>query len=267
MAGRKKRFDNIMRSRYVVKIYHSSSLSSSSFSSFTMARGTPFYLKEPFVKSIKKRPSLVKREIARVFNNDPEGEGERLPYQVTRWTLALIGIGVLLPTAVAAPGALKGIQWIVEAIRESSSPYAKRIARYQYLKRTIERLHQQGFIKVAKKNRKEKVILTEKGVLRFMGYAIEDLAIPEQEKWDKVWRVVAFDIPETRKNAREALRGKLQDLGFLQLQKSFFVYPYPCREEIDYLIEIFNTWEFVTFFETQSLERQEPEARRHFGLL
>ncbi len=232
-----------------------------------MARGIPFYLKEPFIKSIKKRPSLVKREIVRVFNNDPEGEGERLPYQITRWTLALMGVGLLLPTVVVAPGALKGIQWIVEAIRESRNPYAKRIARYQYLKRTIKRLHQQGFIKIAKQHRKKKVILTDKGLMHFMSHTIEDLAIPEPEKWDGAWRAIAFDIPETRKTARDALRHKLQDLGFLRLQKSLFVYPHPCREEIDYLIEVFNIWKHVTFFETLSLGGQEPEARRHFDLL
>src|SRR3990167_2211250 len=65
------------------------------------------------------------------------------------------------------------------------------------------------------------------------------------EKWDKKWRVVIFDIPEKSRMARDALRRKLKELEFRELQKSVFVHPYECKKEIDFIIEFFNLRHYV----------------------
>ena len=49
-----------------------------------------------------------------------------------------------------------------------------------------------------------------------------------------------FDIPQKRKISREALRGKLKELGFHQLQKSVWVYPFECRAEMELLQDFFG---------------------------
>ena len=41
-----------------------------------------------------------------------------------------------------------------------------------------------------------------------------------------------FDIPETRKTVRDLIRWKLKRAGFVTIQKSVAVYPYPCHELI-----------------------------------
>ena len=56
---------------------------------------------------------------------------------------------------------------------------------------------------------------------------------------DGEWRIVIFDIPEKFKKAREALRMKLKELGFLELQKSVFIFPYECEDEINFIVEVF----------------------------
>ena len=76
-----------------------------------------------------------------------------------------------------------------------------------------------------------------------------------------------FDIPETKKTARDALRHKLRQLGCFQFHKSVFVHPAPCEDEIDFLAELFNIQEYVTVFRTPSLGKQEYRAYRFFGLL
>jgi len=74
------------------------------------------------------------------------------------------------------------------------------------------------------------------------------LKIAKPKKWDGKWRVFIFDIPSYPKiynKAREALRDKIKTLGFFQLQKSVWVYPYECEDEILFLAEIYNVQKFI----------------------
>lgn len=48
----------------------------------------------------------------------------------------------------------------------------------------------------------------------------------QNKKWDGVFMLVIFDIPEGRKMLREKLREKLNQLGFGMLQKSIYISPY-----------------------------------------
>lgn len=83
---------------------------------------------------------------------------------------------------------------------------------------------------------------------------------------DKKWRIVTFDIPEKFKKARNALREKLKDLGFLKYQKSIFIYPYECKDEIDFVIEFFDIRPFVRYIEAENLDN-EIDFKRRFQLL
>ncbi len=91
------------------------------------------------------------------------------------------------------------------------------------------------------------------------------MRILKPRKWDGKWRIVGFDIPEKQKKAREALRYKLKELGFLQIQKSLFLYPYPCREEIEFIGEIFQINKCITFIEAISITN-ESYLKREFKI-
>lgn len=67
------------------------------------------------------------------------------------------------------------------------------------------------------------------------------------ELWDGLWHIVVFDIPEKYKWARLALRDKLLDLGFFPYQKSVYIHPYPCRDEVDFVVEYFKMRRFVRY--------------------
>ena len=49
-----------------------------------------------------------------------------------------------------------------------------------------------------------------------------------------------FDIKDKQKIKREALRGKLKELGFFQLQKSVWICPYDFTKEVDIMKSFFN---------------------------
>src|SRR3989344_4593151 len=59
--------------------------------------------------------------------------------------------------------------------------------------------------------------------------------IKKPARWDKLWRLVIFDIPEEERTGRMALAAKLKELGFYPLQKSVFIHPYECKDEIDFI--------------------------------
>ena len=96
-------------------------------------------------------------------------------------------------------------------------------------------------------------VITEKGKKKTLSFKIDTMCIVKPKRWDKVWRIVLFDIPERKRAARDALRNKLQELGFYQLQRSVFILPYPCREEIEVLVELFDIRTLVYYLEAQTI--------------
>lgn len=58
-----------------------------------------------------------------------------------------------------------------------------------------------------------------------------------KEPWDKRWRIVIFDIAEIDRNAREALRDKLRQLGFGMLQESAWITPHDVGVDLREFLE------------------------------
>lgn len=71
------------------------------------------------------------------------------------------------------------------------------------------------------------------------------MKIQEPKHWDGKWRMVLFDIPSSMKKLRDNFRFHLKRLGFYQYQKSVFIHPYPCQEEIDFLLELYSARRYV----------------------
>lgn len=109
------------------------------------------------------------------------------------------------------------------------------------------------------------MILNDAGKKRVLRYTIEDMKITKPKTWDKKWRIVLFDIPETMKDARNILRERLRLLDFRELQKSVFVFPYECRDEIDFLIEFYGIRRYVRQMIVQSIDN-ELHLKKKFDL-
>ena len=100
-----------------------------------------------------------------------------------------------------------------------------------------------------KKDGTIKIALTEAGKKKAFRYKFDAMEISEPRRWDRKWRIVAFDIPEGKKPARNALAEKLKQLGLKQFQKSLWIYPYPCKDEIDFVAEILEVGKYVHYIE------------------
>ncbi len=107
--------------------------------------------------------------------------------------------------------------------------------------------------------------LSKEGKHTALTYDIDNMKIPRQT-WDKKWRIITFDIPEKIKKVREALRFHLKNLGFKELHRSVFVFPYECRNEIEYIVEFYNVRRFVRYVEASYIDN-EYDLKHKFGLL
>ncbi|EKD58234.1 MAG: hypothetical protein ACD_56C00167G0002 [uncultured bacterium] len=114
-------------------------------------------------------------------------------------------------------------------------------------------LRKKGLLKMEYKGKQLHVSLSEEGKVLAEKYSIDELRIKKPKKWDKKWRILIFDIEEKYKSRREALRGKLKELGLYQLQKSVWVCPYHFQEEVDVLKNFlgFTGGEMTTMIATE----------------
>lgn len=108
------------------------------------------------------------------------------------------------------------------------------------------------------------VSLTDKGRMCALRQQFRSIVLPIPRRWDKKWRVVVFDVPEEKKRSRDALRGKLKELGFREFQKSVFVFPYHCENEINFVVNYFNMHKHVRYGELRL--SYDHDLRKHFSV-
>ena len=105
--------------------------------------------------------------------------------------------------------------------------------------RSFYYLLRRRYINVEYQGKQINITLTKEGKKLAGKYQIDDLKIVKPKKWDGRWRILIFDIPSIHKVKREALRGKLKELGLFQLQKSVWICPYNFQNEVQILRNFF----------------------------
>jgi DNA-binding transcriptional regulator PaaX len=124
----------------------------------------------------------------------------------------------------------------------------KRFNRYsdKQLRNAYYGLKRQGLVEVIKEEDDNLTIkLNYKNQAKIRKFALDVFFIPKLKQWDKKWRVIIFDVPVQYNRARIAMARKLKELGLYQLQKSVWVYPFPCEDEILFVANFFKVDRFV----------------------
>lgn len=96
--------------------------------------------------------------------------------------------------------------------------------------------------------------ITPKGQAKLRALVLSIARPPRLKRWDKKWRVLIFDIPEKRKGLRSKVRIQLQTSGFVRLQNSVWVYPYPCEEFVTLLKAELRVGKDLLYLIVDSLE-------------
>ena len=77
--------------------------------------------------------------------------------------------------------------------------------------------------------------------------------------------MVLFDIPEKHKKGLDAISRVLKNMGFYKFQKSVFINPFECNDEINFVIEFFNLQPYVRIIIADHLDN-ELHLKTIFGL-
>ncbi len=100
------------------------------------------------------------------------------------------------------------------------------------------------------------LVLNNNGKQKALRFNIDKFEIKKPAKWDRRWRIVMFDVPEKLRILRNSLRMHFREIGLIELQKSVFVYPSPCDEEIEFILEFYNARKYVRFILAERVDNQ-----------
>lgn len=154
---------------------------------------------------------------------------------------------VIAPFFIASPVYRKSMTNYAE---ESGNDKAQINERIQYLKRI-------KCVRICVEGKEKYLELLPRGIKRLEKIVLDNLSITKPDNWDKKWRVVIFDVPEKKHYERDSFRLKLKEMGFIQVQKSVYVFPFPCTDEITYLSQKLNLIKYVTIMISEIIQGEE----------
>jgi len=176
--------------------------------------------------------------------------------ELKKQILLALGSGLIITTAMILPGSAEMFKPLIKKFKTKRQNFVK----------SLKAIKRDRLIDFKEDGKFSKIVITDGGKEKLLRYNLDDLEIEKPKRWDGVWRIVTFDIPESKKSARNALRFKLKELGFRQLHKSVFIYPYPCLDEVQFIEEIFMVGPYINFIEAKKVEGDEW-LRSEFNLL
>ena len=137
---------------------------------------------------------------------------------------------------------------------------------HQYLRQIIREFYEDRLVSERDNGDGTKTfVLTEKGKRRAVTFNIHKLRIQAPKEWNGEWHGVFYDIPERHKLKRHAFRDHLHNLELFPWQKSVFIHPYPCRNEIDFIVETLELRPYVRYGKLTEVTN-EAELLLHFNL-
>jgi len=161
----------------------------------------------------------------------------------------------VLSVALLAPNALQALE------KMGIINFKKR--QKEFINAARERLVEQGLLT---KDSRGLLQLTAKGGQTLRRLELADFQFKKPKKWDKKWRVLIFDIPEYRRALREKVRRTLRTIGFVRVQDSVWVYPYPCEDLITLLKADFKVGKDILYLVAEEMEYS-FKLKKFFGLV
>ena len=120
------------------------------------------------------------------------------------------------------------------------------------------RLVQQGLAAWVKKEGSVYLRLTPLGRKKLEFERVKMQLQTKRPRWDKRWRMVAFDLPERRRNTRTRLRRVMAEVGFMRLQDSVWIYPYDCEEFVALLKAELKVGKDALYAIVEKIENDRP---------
>lgn len=195
------------------------------------------------------------KEVAEALTKKADQEILEKKYAPVKLVLTLVGVGAFLAASAVAPNfplALKPF------LRGTDELEAWKRFNIPYLKRTLRRLEKQKLIEISESGNYQIVKVTDRGQMRILKYALDELVIEKPKSWDGKWRLVSYDIPKKKENLRKTFREYLTAWGFYPFHESVFLHAYPCEKEIEFLREFLGLGEYVRILKVNGIENDKP---------
>lgn len=125
------------------------------------------------------------------------------------------------------------------------------------IRRTIESLAKRKLVTVTEQGKNTLIKITERGRQRVVKFNLDEMELTRPKKWDGLWRIIIFDIPEKKKRIRDEINFRLKGMGFEPVQKSTFITPFPCKKEIDFLGEYFYIRDNVKYILAREIDGED----------
>lgn len=185
----------------------------------------------------------------------------------TKIILATVALGGLVFVGAAVPGIIKAVEQVrrLNDREKDGGSGNGTLLKKSSVSSTLYRFKRNGYIEIRKEeDGKTKIFLTEKGRRHVYDFTYR-VSIKKPLVWDRKWRVVIFDVPVTKSRERTLLRLKLQELEFQQLQKSVWVFPYKCEDEVLFFARQLRIVKHVEILTVQKLVHAQ-ELRKRFNM-
>ena len=130
---------------------------------------------------------------------------------------------------------------------------------------TTHLLARQGFVSVGTSDSEKIFKLNLKGQRHLENYLVLKHGIPKPARWDGKWHLVTFDIPESKKNARNNLIIQLKSQGFVSYAKGLWLYPYDPATLIRGLAKQLEIEKYLKIIVAASIDNDKP-YKKHFSL-
>lgn len=168
--------------------------------------------------------------------------------EIAKMILSVLAVAGIIVVALTIPNIMMAFK-----------PFMKGSSRKfdnKQIKHSLRGLAKNELIYIKQEGDQIIIKLTKNGRAKLLKYKLDDMKLKVPSKWDGKWRLVIFDIPEKFKTTRHYFRLKLKELGFVSLQKSVWVCPYPCEDEIDFIKEVYEIRPFVRVVTAESIDIQ-----------
>lgn len=134
----------------------------------------------------------------------------------------------------------------------------------EQIKNALKYLRRKKLVEVQHQYQKDVFALTKLGWWRTRKL-LKSFGIAKPKKWDGKWRLIIFDIPDVKKSTAEVFRNSLKRLGLVNLQKSIWVHPYECRDQVYYLAGSMFIKPYVRYVVAEEVTGQQ-DLKKRFNL-
>lgn len=181
--------------------------------------------------------------------------------------LALLGVGTFLAASLVFPGLPVLAKAVIDVRNEAErEKRMKEWDKYNLwrLRQVIKRMQDSKYVEIFDDNGISVVRISEEGKKKLFKYNLEDISLDESG-WDGKWRLIIYDVALAKKSQSEMFRRTLNKLKLLKLQKSVYLTPFKCEDQIEYLRQMYDIGQETIILKVGSIEN-EAVYRKYFGI-